>query len=274
MLVVNASNADKDHKWITEHAKDVLSADKAAGASIKEDSEDTHEEELVVRNVSDNTAMIALQGPKAEEILGKVVDVDLSGLKRFRFADAVVIADVKALVSRTGYTGEDGFEIYVSSAGCVEVWDALVEAGAADLTPVGLAARDTLRLEAALMLYGNDLNEQTTPLEAAIEWTVKLEKDEFIGKDELLRQKASGVEKKMVGFELLERGVARHGYKITVDGDEIGYVTSGSYAPSLKKSIGLGYVKAEHAEKGAEFEVVVRDKQVKAKVVELPFIKR
>ncbi len=269
MLVVNAGNAEKDLEWIKSRVKDV--ADDVGKRACEPDDEN-HEAELCVRDVGENTALIALQGPESEAMLQKLTDYDLSGLNGFRFKEDITLAgDVKALVSRTGYTGEEGFEIYVNDEDAVDAWKAVAEAGA---KPAGLGARDTLRLEAGLMLYGNDLTEYTTPMEAAISWTVKLGKKEFIGKDELLRQHADGVGKKMAGFELLEKGVPRKDYRIELDGDEVGYVTSGTMSPTLGKGIGLGYVKPEYAEAGIIFDVVIRDTAYKARVVEIPFYRR
>ncbi len=257
MLVVNASNIDKDFQWIEKIKKELY-------GSIEED-------ELHIRDVSESTAMMALQGPESVKILSKVTDVDVKKIKRFRFKDNVLITDVKTLISRTGYTGEDGFEIYVNADDAIDVWNSIMDAGGKNIKPIGLAARDTLRLEAGLMLYGNDIDDTTTPLEAAIEWTVKLNKDVFIGKDELLRQKAEGPEKKMVGLEMIEKGIPRTGYTIRLDLEDIGVVTSGTFSPTYKKSIGIGYVKTEYSEIGIIFDVMIREKPCKAKVVELPF---
>jgi aminomethyltransferase len=259
MLVVNASNSEKDFKWIESRMRDFMAED---------------ESEIGLRNVSESTAMLALQGPKSGGMLQKLTDVDLKQIKRLRFRDNVMLGEVKALVSRTGYTGEDGFEIYMNAGECVEVWEGLIDAGGRVLQPVGLGARDTLRLEAGLMLYGNDIDESTTPMEAAIGWTVKFDKKEFIGRDELLRQKADGVEKRMAGFELIEKGVPRHGHKIALDSGEIGYVTSGTFSPTLGKSIGLCYVKPEYSSMGVIFDVMIRDRPIKARVVEIPFYRR
>ncbi|MBD3387921.1 MAG: glycine cleavage system aminomethyltransferase GcvT [Candidatus Altiarchaeales archaeon] len=259
MLVVNAGNIEKDCSWIEKNLKDM--------------GYDT--DDVSLRDVSETTAMIALQGPKAEDIIRGVTDPDVTYLSRFRFREDVMFSDVKAVVSRTGYTGEDGFEIYVKSDDAEETWDILMEAGEKQgLHPIGLGARDTLRLEAGLMLYGNDIDETTTPLEATIGWTVKFDKRDFIGRDELLRQHADGLEKKLVGFEVEGKAVAREGYKVYNADGESGHVTSGSYSPTLKRNIGLAYVKAEDSELGSGIEVEVREKRYKAKVVNLPFIKR
>jgi aminomethyltransferase len=272
MLVVNAANIEKDYGWIESNMEDVA----AEGGVEKESAdEECHDVEVGLRDVSDNTAMLALQGPKAWRILQKVCDMESSAIKRFRFRDNVMVGDVKALVSRTGYTGEDGFEFYVNPHYAVDVWKTIMDAGGGEgIKPAGLGARDTLRLEAGLMLYGNDIDDTTTPLEAGIEWTVKLGKEGFIGKDELLRENADGVEKRLVGFELAERGVPRQGYRILAAEDETGRVTSGTYSPTLKRSIGLGYVKPEHSALGTGLDVVIRDRPRKANVVDLPFYKR
>jgi len=252
MVVVNASNISKDFDWMSGKLGD--------GATLQ--------------NVSDYTSMLALQGPKAKDILAEVSDFDVAGLKRFHFRSGVMVCGIKSLVSRTGYTGEDGFEIYADSEDAAGLWDGLMTAGGKRIQPIGLGARDTLRLESALMLYGNDIDDTTTPLEATIGWTVKLDKKDFIGKDALLKQTAAGVKKKLVGFELVEKGIPRQGYKVTSGGKEIGQVTSGTFAPTLKKSIGLAYVKPEYSHIGSTFDVMIRGAPTKAKVVELPFYRR
>jgi len=255
MLVVNASNIEKDYGWIKS---------KMAGDG-----------DVSLKDASDDTAMLALQGPKAEAILRKAVNIKLKEIGRFRFKDEVMVCGVKALVSRTGYTGEDGFELYVDSGDAVGVWDSIMDAGKKQgLQPIGLGARDTLRLEAGLMLYGNDIDDTTTPLEAGLGWTVKRDKKEFTGRDALLRQKAAGVGKRLVGFELVDRGVPRHGYEIRSGSESVGRVTSGTYSPTLRRSIGMGYVKPECGEVGTAFDVVIRDTPHKAKVVALPFYRR
>jgi len=253
MLVVNASNIGKDFDWAKKHAP----------SRVK------------ISDVSDSTAEIALQGPNAEKILTKLTDCKLSDIAYMHFKDDVKVAGVKALVSRTGYTGEDGFEVYTGSRDAVKVWDALMKAGKDfGLQPAGLGARDTLRLEAALMLYGNDIDDTTTPIEAKIGWTVKLDKGDFIGRAVLEKQKTEGVKKKLVGFELVEPGIPRHGYDISEGVAKMGYVTSGTFSPTLKKSIGLGYVKPEYVKEGSQFNVIIRGKPVKARVVPTPFYKR
>ena len=252
LLIVNAANIEKDFSWIRERS----------------------EGEAEVRNRSDDFALIALQGPRAEEILAPLAALRLEALGYYRSAEAEV-AGHPALVSRTGYTGEDGFEILVEASRAEPVWQRLLEAGSArGLRPVGLAARDTLRLEAKLPLYGNDLDEQHTVIEAALGWMVKLEKGEFLGRAVLEREKKEGASRKLVGFELSGRGIARHGYPVYLDGKESEPVTSGSHAPYLKKSIGLVYLPRGGSAVGTEFEVGIRGQRVKALVVATPFYKR
>jgi aminomethyltransferase len=249
-VVVNAANSDKDYEWIAENAKGM-------------DAE--------VRNVSVDYAQLALQGPEAERVLQPLTDVALSGIKYYRFARGRVDG-VEAIVSRTGYTGEDGFEIYVAPEHGQRIFRKLLQGG--QVTPCGLGARDTLRLEAKMALYGNDIDHSTTPLEADLEWIVKLEKGDFMGRDVLEREKAEGPRRKLVGFEMVDRGIARHGYPV-VDGEqEIGVVTSGTHSPTLKKAIGLAYLPLDKSAPGAEFSVLIRGKEVRARVVPTPFYKR
>jgi aminomethyltransferase len=249
-VVANASNSDKDYEWLAESAKG-LDAD--------------------VRNVSADYAQLALQGPDAERILQPLTDVDLPSMKYYRFANGMVDG-AKALVSRTGYTGEDGFEIYVSPADGPRIMRKLIETG--EVTPCGLGARDTLRLEAKMALYGNDIDHTTTPLEADLAWIVKLEKGEFCGRDVLQREKAEGPRRKLVGFEMVDRGIARHGYPAVDGGQEIGVVTSGTHSPTLKKAIGLAYLPPDKSAPGSEFLVIIRGKETRARVVPTPFYKR
>ncbi len=267
MFCVNAVNTDKDYAWIQEN----ISSKKPDFAPVQ------------IKNISDEIALLALQGPKAAEILQKLTEIDLSTLKSFRFTEGTV-GEVKTWISRTGYTGEDGFELYIPAEEAnpevhqgkvIEVWNKLLEVGQEyGLKPVGLGARDTLRLEARLVLYGNDITDQTTPLEADLEWIVKYDKGNFIGREALLKQKEQGIQKKLVGFEMIERGIARPHYKILKGQELIGEVTSGTYAPYLDKNIGLGYVKIEYSEIGTELDILIRDKKVKAKIVPTPFYKR
>jgi aminomethyltransferase len=253
LCVVNAANSDKDYEWILSH----------------QDSFD-----VSVENQSDSYTQLALQGREAEAILQPLTGINLEEMKTFRTARGSV-AGVGALVSRTGYTGEDGFEIYTLSENPSKIWDALLEEGEArGLLPIGLGARDTLRLEATLMLYGNDIDETTTVLEAGLSWLVKFKKGDFLGREALLRQKEEGLRRKLVGFEIVGRGIARPDYSVFINGEKISDVNSGSYSPYLKKSIGLTYLPIEHTEEGTEFEVEIRENLVKAKVIPLPFYKR
>jgi len=252
LVTVNASNIDKDFAWMREHTRG----------------------NVEVRNLSDETALIAVQGPKAIEILQKLTPLDLSGIKYYWFARGKVLG-YDAVASRTGYTGEDGFEVYLKPQQAAALWNAVLEAGRPfGLVPCGLGARDTLRLEAKMALYGNDIDDKHTVLEADLGWILKLEKGEFIGKAALAQQKAQGVKRKLVGFEMTGRGIGRSHYKIVKNGQPIGEVTSGGPAPWLNKNIGLGYVAAEHSAIGTEFEVLIRDNPVAARVVQTPFHKR
>ena len=254
MLVVNASNIIKDFQWI---------AQQIAGAG-----------DAVAVNTSSRYALIALQGPAAREVLQTLTGVDLAGIKYYWFTTGEVAA-VRATISRTGYTGEDGFEVFVPPASAERVWDAIQQAGrGAGVVPAGLGARDTLRLEAAMRLYGNDMDETTTVLEADLGWIVGWKKDEFIGADVLRRQKAEGTARKLVGFEILDRAIARHGYDVYVRGEKAGVVTSGTQTPFLKKAIGMAYVPSDSTAPGAEFEIDVRGRRVRAQVVPMPFYKR
>jgi len=252
MVTVNASNIDKDFAWMRDHTKG----------------------NVEIRNQSDETALIAVQGPKAVEILQKLTPLDLHAIKYYWFARGKVVGQ-DAIVSRTGYTGEDGFEVYLPPQHAAALWNALLEAGKPfGLLPCGLGARDTLRLEAKMALYGNDIDDRHTVLEADLGWILKLEKGEFIGKAPLAKQKAQGVTRKLVGFEMVGRGIGRSHYKIVKNGQPIGEVTSGGPAPWLNKNIGLGYVAAEHSAVGTELDVLVRDNPVPARVVPTPFYKR
>jgi len=251
-VCVNASNIEKDFNWIARHA---------AG-------------QVEVENVSAKYAQLALQGPLASSILQPLTAHDLVGLKSFYFAFADV-ASIRCLVARTGYTGEEGFELYCDSGDAEQLWSALLEAGApVGLVPVGLGARDTLRLEKAYPLYGHELDDTTTPLEAGLEWVTKFSKQDFISRDILLRQKESGVTRKLVGLELLEPGIARGEYGLFKYGKSIGRVTSGTKSPSLGKSIALGYVASEQAVIDNVVEVEIRARKVPAKIVSLPFYRR
>lgn len=252
LLVVNASNADTDFDWIASHAPDGVE----------------------VENVSDRYALLALQGPRAVEILQELTDTDLPAIRYYRFAEGEVDGR-PAILSRTGYTGEDGFELYVAPEDAPHLWDRLLEIGAdRGLLPAGLGARDTLRMEAGMALYGHEIDDTTTPLEAGLNWVVKLDKGDFIGRDVLARQKEGRVDRKLVGFEVVGRGIAREGHPVKVGGEEAGRVTSGTHSPTFGKALGMAYVPAEHAEPGTEIVLDIRGKDVAARVVELPFYKR
>jgi aminomethyltransferase len=248
-IVVNASNTEKDYEWIADAAKGM---------------------DVDVRNVSADYAQLALQGPEAERLLQPMTDIDLTSIKYYHFGTGMVDS-VSAIVSRTGYTGEDGFEIYVAPSEGPRVMRKLIDAGA---KPCGLGARDTLRLEAKMALYGNDIDETTTPLEAALGWIVKIEKGDFFGRDVLQREKAEGPRRKLVGFEMVDRGIGRHGYPVVDGTEEIGVVTSGTHSPTLKKAIGLAYLPLDKSAPGAEFMVLIRGRETRARVVPTPFYKR
>jgi aminomethyltransferase len=248
-IVVNASNSDKDFEWLRDLAKDA---------------------EAQVENVSANYAQLALQGPRAEALLQPLTDIPLAPMKYYRFAQGKVDG-AAAIVSRTGYTGEDGFEVYLAPEDGPRIMKKLIEAGA---KPCGLGARDTLRLEAKMALYGNDIDHSTTPLEADLGWIVKIEKGDFLGRDVLEREKSEGPQRKLVGFEMVDRGIARHGYPVVDGTEEIGVVTSGTHSPTLKKAIGLAYLPSGKTTPGTEFTVLIRGKEARARVVPTPFYKR
>jgi aminomethyltransferase len=254
MLVVNASNIVKDVHWITGQV--------------------TAFRDALVVNTSSRYALLAIQGPAARGVLQTLTGVPLGDIKYYWFTTGE-IAGVAGTISRTGYTGEDGFEVFVPPAQAERVWDAILTAGRpAGLVPAGLAARDTLRLEAAMRLYGNDMDETTTVVEADLNWIVGWEKPDFLGAEVLRRQKQEGAPRKLVGFEMLDRAIARHGYDVYVGGAKCGVVTSGTQTPFLKKAIGMAYLPREHATTGAEFEVDIRGRRARARVVPMPFYKR
>lgn len=254
LLVVNGSNEAKDYAWIVEHAKEAGDA--------------------AVVNSSSRYALIAVQGPKARPILQRLTGIDLLAIKYYWFAHGE-IAGVRGTVSRTGYTGEDGFEIFCAPGMAPRVWDALMTAGKGDgLVPCGLGARDTLRLEASMRLYGNDIDETTTVLEADLNWIIGWKKDAFIGHEALRRQKDAGVRRRIVGFAMVDRAIARHGHLVLRGDEQVGYVTSGTQTPYLKKAIGMAYVPTEMSAPGTELEIDIRGRRAKAIVVELPFYKR
>jgi aminomethyltransferase len=247
LVVVNAANREKDLDHFRENTGDL-------DVEISDETEDW--------------ALLALQGPEAASLLQNLTGTDLSDLKYFRFTEGEV-AGAKTIISRTGYTGEDGFELYLSSGDAPRVWRGLQEAGA---TPAGLGARDTLRLEAGMCLYGNELDPETTPLEAGIGFAVHLDKEqEFIGQDALRKEKEEGLRKKLVGFEVAGRGIARHDYPVKVDNETVGRVTSGTLSPTLNKAIGLALVSPGVEDR---FEVVIRERPVEAHTVPLPFYRR
>lgn len=255
MLVVNAGNIMKDHEWIRARV-----AERAGDVSVV--------------NASSRYALIAVQGPKAEAILQRLTAIELPAIKYYWFAHGEV-AGVRVTVSRTGYTGEDGFEVFVPPAQAEHVWNALLDAGATDgIKPCGLGARDTLRLEASMRLCGSDMDEHTSVLEAGLGWIVGWKKGDFLGSDILRAQKAGTLERKLVGFEMQDRAIARHGHKVMAGDDEIGVVTSGTQTPFLKKSIGLAMVPISRSEPGTNLQIDIRGRRVNAVVVPEPFYKR
>ncbi len=250
-ICVNASNAAKDFEWMKAHAKTVKPV-----------------------NRSDDFAQIAVQGPKAFALVQRLANKPLDGVGTYRFTQGQV-AGVDCIISRTGYTGEDGFELYCAPGGAEALWFALLEGGKGDgCVPVGLGARDSLRTEMKYSLYGNDIDDQHTPLEAGLGWIVKWDKGDFIGKAALEAQKAQGVPRKLVGFELTEAGIPRSHYAILKDGQKVGEVTSGTMGPSIKKAVGIGYVPTALSAEGATFHVEIRGRPVGAKVVKTPFYKK
>lgn len=252
LLVINAANIAKDFDWIK----------KQVSGDVK------------LTNESDRYFQIALQGPRSNAILAKLTDYDLSSIAYYRFAEFALL-DTECIVSRTGYTGEDGFEIYGPAAEGGKVWRALLEAGASEgLKPCGLGCRDTLRLEAKMALYGNDIDDKTNPFEAGLGWVVKLKKDSFVGKEALTKVKADGPAKKLFGIEMVDRGIPRHGYPVCDEaGQEIGIVTSGTMSPTLEKCIALAYLPSNY-EIGQNVQVKIRDKNVMAQVCKTPFYQR
>jgi aminomethyltransferase len=256
LLVVNASTTDKDWDWITSHKRD---------------------EQVVLVNRSADFCQIAVQGPEAERVLQTLTETPLAEIKYYHFREGAVDG-VPAIISRTGYTGEDGFEVYADSDKAERLWDGLLAAGGygtpEGILPAGLAARNTLRLESAMALYGHEITEDTTLLEANLGWITKLNKGDFTGREALARQKEEGVKRRLVGFEVTERGIARDGQDVYVEGSPAGQVTSGSPAPYLKKNIGMAYVPAEHATVGREIQIDVRGRKVAAQIVPVPFYKR
>nr|WP_322626099.1 glycine cleavage system aminomethyltransferase GcvT [uncultured Flavobacterium sp.] len=253
LLVVNASNIDKDWEWISKHND--LGVD--------------------MRNISDDYSLLAIQGPKAVEAMQSLTSIDLAAIKYYHFEVADFAGVEHVIISATGYTGSGGFEIYAKNTEIEQIWNKVFEAGADfGIKPIGLAARDTLRLEMGFCLYGNDINDTTSPIEAGLGWITKFNKD-FTNSEALKKQKEEGVSRKLVGFELIERGIPRHDYEIVnATGEVIGVVTSGTQSPSLGKGIGLGYVPTELATEGSEIFIRIRKNDVAAKVVKLPFYKK
>ena len=256
MLVVNASTTEKDWQWVTSHQKDVT---------------------VEICDVSADYCQLALQGPEALRILQTLTDTALDEIKYYHFREGKV-NDVPAIISRTGYTGEDGFEVYAASEQAERLWDRILDAGSygtdEGVLPCGLAARNTLRLEAGMALYGHEIDETTTLLEANLGWICKLNKGDFIGREALAKQKEEGIKRRLIGFEMTERGIARDGQDVIVNGAPRGRVTSGSPAPFLKKNIGLAYVPVTDAREGGEIQIDVRGRAVGARIVPVPFYKR
>ncbi|MCD6577931.1 glycine cleavage system aminomethyltransferase GcvT [bacterium] len=253
MLVVNASNTDKDFNWIVSQKGNY---------------------DVELTNISSKICQLALQGPKAEEILQKLTNFDLSKINFFHFEELEFKNEISAIVSRTGYTGEDGFEIYFSSQVPGKMWNGIIEAGKDEgVQPIGLGARDTLRFEAKLMLYGNELTDDITPLDAGLKWAIDLDKD-FVGREPILKEKEEGLKRYLVGFEMNKKAIPRHGYKIVEGDKEIGWVTSGTVAPYLKKFLGLGYVPYDKRKRGNIITIDIRGRKVEATIVKTPFYKK
>ena len=252
LLVVNASNIEKDWNWISKY--------------------NTEGVEMI--NISDKTSLLAVQGPKAAEALQSLTDIELASMEYYTFSKGTFAGVDNVIVSATGYTGAGGFEIYAANEDIQKIWDAIFEAGASyGIKPIGLGARDTLRLEMGFCLYGNDINDTTSPLAAGLGWVTKFTK-EFVNSEALKAEKEQGLTQKLVGFEMIDRGIARHDYEIVdIDGNIIGKVTSGTQSPTLKKSIGLGYVDIAFAKEGTEIYISIRNQKVKAIVKKPPFVK-
>lgn len=255
LLVINASNIEKDVDWLLKHQG---------------------EDDVLIKNISDQIALLALQGPLAADIIKEVAGEEVTSLKPFTFLSKAEVANKEVLVSRTGYTGEDGFEIYCQSEDAVHIWSALLEAGQPKgLIPCGLGARDTLRFEARLPLYGQELTKDISPLEGGIGFAVKTDKEaDFIGKAALKKQKEEGLKRKLVGIEMIDKGIPRTDYPVFSGEKRVGIVTTGTQSPTLKKNVGLALIETSVAELGAEVEVQVRKKRLKAKIVATPFYKR
>jgi len=252
LLVVNASNIEKDWNWIS----------KFNTANVE------------MTDISDKTSLLAVQGPNATKVLQKLTEIDLSSMDYYTFKKDIFAGVKNVLISSTGYTGAGGFEIYFDNSHAKTIWDAIFAAGKEfDIAPIGLGARDTLRLEMGFCLYGNDINDSTSPFEAGLGWVTKFTKN-FVNSENLKKEKEEGMPSKLIGFEMIDRGIPRHGYELQDStGQNIGQVTSGTQSPSLQKSIGLGYVKKEFSKEGTEIVVIIRNKALKAIVVKPPFIK-
>jgi len=250
LLVINAANVEKDLNWIQQNR-----------------IEDTE-----IRNISDSITQLAVQGKRAEDTLQKLTKTDLAGIKFYWFEETE-LNDVSMILSRTGYTGEPGFELYFDNQYAEKIWQAVLECGREfDIQPIGLAARDSLRLEKKMCLYGNDINQTTNPLEAGLGWITKLDKGDFIGRESLLKVKEEGMKRKLVAFILEAPGFPRKDYIVQSEGEEIGHVTSGTVSPILEKGIGLGYVKKEYSKIGTEIEILIRNKKIPAKIIKPPFV--
>lgn len=252
LLVVNASNMDKDWNWISQH----------------------NTQGVTMTNISDDTSLLAVQGPNALATLQKLTSVELSTIPYYSFTIDTLAGVENVTISNTGYTGSGGFELYVPNADAKKVWDAVFEAGAEfNIQPIGLGARDTLRLEKGFCLYGNDIDDTTNPLEAGLGWITKLDKGDFNDKETLAQLKAAGVKRKLVGFEMIEKGIPRHDYPVVNEaGTVIGKVTSGTQSPSLAKAIGMAYVPTDLSKPGSEIIIDIRGRHLKAQVVKLPFV--
>jgi aminomethyltransferase len=249
LIVVNAANIEKDFGWLEQFTKDF---------------------DITLTNKSAEYGLLALQGPQAEAVLSGVAAADVVNLPFHGVVETTVYGDIPALLARTGYTGEDGFEIFVATDQVAKVWDALLADGT--VKPCGLGARDSLRFEACLALYGHEIDNDINPYEAKLGWVVKLAKGEFVGSEALQQIKTDGVSRKLVGFEMVGRGIARGGYAIlSTEGQPLGYVTTGMPAPTVGKNVGLGFVPSELSAEGTEFDVIIRDKPVRARVIKTPF---
>ncbi|AZI25358.1 MULTISPECIES: glycine cleavage system aminomethyltransferase GcvT [Pedobacter] len=252
MLVVNASNIEKDWNWIQQF----------------------NDKDVEMHNISDKTSLLAIQGPKAADALQSLTDVNLASMEYYTFVKGTFAGVDNVVISATGYTGAGGFEIYFDNEHADKIWNAIFEAGAAyNIKPIGLGARDTLRLEMGFCLYGNDIDDSTSPIEAGLGWITKFSKS-FTNSTALQAQKEAGIQKKLVGFEMIDRGIPRHDYEIAdAEGNIVGKVTSGTQAPSLQKAIGMGYVAKDFAKEGTEIFILIRNTPIKAKVVKFPFYK-